>query len=319
MGKATQAIAQELETRGFSVVPGFLTSGDIEGLPDYLAAAPKFADGVINAIPDDLMAAVRGKIEALIPEVAARMGLSICKDQFNYCAIRIHEAHGPAVARLPFNVHRDPKVAPGGVLNWHLDHFSYYLHRDHVNWLICYMPVFKPSAELANLAIVPSDTLESCDPALAAKVRGRGAMRFRRVEADTLGWFAMRFPGQHAEVGDWFAIDDFDDSTMGWKIDADLERCKVVPKLEELDLLVMRADVIHRTSDAGSDRISIRCDGIPVGAHKIQTLPGLLKVTAGLAFVGRKRRYNLRHWVASEWEKRLLQARTRLRVGPASH
>jgi hypothetical protein len=166
------------------------------------------------------------------------------------------------------------------------------------------MPVIKPSRELANLAVVPADVLERCDPDLAHRIRGRGAMRFRCVEADTADWFALRFPDERIQVGDWFAIDDFSDSTMGWKINADLEQCKVVPQLDELDLLIMRADVIHRTSDAGSDRISIRCDGMPRHARRIESLPGLIKLTASLPFVGRKRRYNLKNWAKDQWRKR---------------
>lgn len=305
MGKTKPVIAHELETHGFSVIPGFLSDDDLdERLLAFLARAPKFADGVINEIPDARMSQIRTKIEALVPEIAGMMGLAIRKDRFSYCAIRIQEARGDAMLRRPFDVHRDPKVAPGGVLNWHLDHFSYYLHGDHRNWLICYMPVVKPSPDLANLAIIPADVLESRDPDLARRIRGRGAMRFRRVEPDTAEWFAMRFPGQHVDAGDWFAIDDFDDSTMGWKIDIDLEQCKVVPRLQVHDLLIMRADVIHRTNDAGSDRISIRCDGMPLHSRAIDSLPGLVRLTASLPFIGRKRRYNLRNWVGNEWKKR---------------
>lgn len=310
MEKTTQATARELLTHGFSVVPGFLSTEDVtENLLAFLAEAPKFADGVINGIANEQMSGIRRKIEAFLPDIADTLGLSICKDRFNYCAIRIQQAHGEPTLRKPFDPHRDPKVAPGGVLNWHLDHFSYYLYNDHRNWLICYMPVMKPSADLANLAIVPSDVLEAKDPELSRRTQGRGAMRFRRVEPDTIEWFEMRFPRESIAVGDWFAIDDFDDSTMGWKINVDLEECKVVPKLNVHDLLIMRADVIHRTNDAGTDRISIRCDGMPSHAREIDTTTGLIKLTASLPFVGKKRRYNLRNWVRSEWQKRLRRSR----------
>lgn len=306
MEKNEQTIAHELSTQGFSVVRKFLSDDDAgDELLAFLATAPKFADGVINAIPGGLMSGIRRKVETLVPQVANRTGLSICRDRFNYCAIRIQQAKGEPTLRKPFNVHRDPKVAPGGALNWHLDHFSYYLYGDHRNWLICYMPVVKPSADLTNLAIIPTDMLESYDPALSRRIRGRGAMRFRCVESDTAEWFEMRFPGQQIEVGDWFAIDDFDDSTMGWKININLEQSKVVPRLAAHDLLIMRADVIHRTNDACDDRISIRCDAMPLHARRLDTLPGLLRLTASLPFTGRKRRYNLRNWVKDEWKKRL--------------
>jgi len=179
------------------------------------------------------------------------------------------------------------------------------VHVDHKNWLICYMPVVKPSKELTNLAIIPTHVVKALDPALQRSIEGRGAMRFRCVEADTIDWFKMRFPGQELNVGDWFAIDDYDDSTMGWKIDIDLEKEKVVPDLATHDLLIMRADVIHRTNDAGSDRISIRCDAVPFHAPKLDTWLGLLGLTLRFPFLGEKRRYNLSNWLRKEWAKRL--------------
>ena len=298
-------IASELATQGYSIVRSFLSGSDTPpALIAYLESAQKFHDGVINEIPGPEMAGVQGKIRGLIPDVARALGLEIDPDAYGYSAIRIQRAEGPPTLRTPFDVHRDPKIAPGGVLNWHLDHFSYYLHRDHANWLICYMPVAKPSRQLANLAIIPYDVLAAHDPALHARIHGRGAMRFRCVEEDTFGWFSLRFPGQAIDVGDWFAIDDDDDGTMGWKIDLDLERHKVVPELEEGDLLIMRADVIHRTNDAGSDRISIRCDAQPAGAAKLETRLGLLGLTLRYPFMGAKRRYNLRKWLADGWATR---------------
>jgi hypothetical protein len=302
----TASVARELDHQGYAVIRGFLSNDDVS--PDllrFLEGAEKFTDGVIGDIPSVEMLKVKKKIEAFIPGVAERMGLSISKERYGYCSIRIKEARGEPVLRKPFDPHRDPKVAPGGVLNWHLDHFSYYVHVDHKNWLICYMPVMKPSKELTNLAIIPTHVVKSLDPALQRGIEGRGAMRFRCVEPDTIEWFKMRFPGQEIVVGDWFAIDDYDDSTMGWKIGIDLEKEKVVPKLETHDLLIMRADVIHRTNDAGSDRISIRCDAVPFLAPRLDTWLGLLGLTLRFLFAGEKRRYNLRNWLRKEWAKRL--------------
>ena len=247
------------------------------------------------------MASIQKKIGALIPGVAQELGLAISPDLYGYCAIRIRRTEDPPTLRIPFNVHQDPKIAPGGVLNWHLDHFSYYLHRDHINWLICYMPVVKPSRKLANLAIIPQNVVEALDPELQRRIRGRGAVRFRRVDSDTVDWFKLRFPDQVITIGDWYAIDDYDDSTMGWKINFDLEQHKVVPELNERDLLIMRADVIHRTNDAGSDRISLRCDALPLHAARVNTRLGLLNLTLRYPFMGAKRRYNLKKWLKHAW------------------
>jgi len=298
------AIARELATQGYSIVRGFLSDTDISpAFIAHLESANKFFDGVINDIPGPEMASIQKKIGALIPDVARELGITISPGLYGYSAIRIQHAEGPPALRKPFNVHQDPKIAPGGVLNWHLDHFSYYLHRDHTNWLICYMPVVKSSRKLANLAIVPKNVVEALDPELQERIQGRGAMRFRCVEEDTVEWFKLRFPEQAIQIGDWFVIDDFEDSTMGWKINFDLEQHKVVPELDEKDLLIMRADIIHRTNDAGIDRISIRCDALPVQAAKLSTRLGLLNLTLRYPFMGAKRRYNLKKWLKQAWRR----------------
>jgi hypothetical protein len=163
----------------------------------------------------------------------------------------------------------------------------------------------KPHKKLANLAIVPRDVVELQDPNLHQKITGRGAMRFRCVEVDTFEWFQARFPEFAIQVGDWFAIDDYDDSSMGFKLQMDLEAHKVVPELEPFDLLIMQADLIHRTNDAESDRISVRCDTIPVKSAYLGTWIGLIFLTSQYPFMGSKRKYNLKKWIAREWRLRL--------------
>lgn len=302
----TKEVAHDLEHQGYSVVRDFLSDTDIpDTLLNFLAGAEKFSDGVIKDIPPAEMRNIQMKIESAIPSIADLMGLSINKNRYVYCAIRIEEAHGAPLLRQPFDMHRDPKVAPGGVLNWHLDHFSYYQYRDHKNWLICYLPVIKPRPNAANVAIVPSNVIQTLDPDLHRRIQGRGAMRFRCVEADTMEWFKLRFGNQNVLIGDWYAVDDDNDSTMGWKINIDLEEEKVVPELNTRDLLIMRADVIHRTNDAECSRISVRCDAMPLNAHKLDTFSGLFGMTVRYPFMGRKRRYNLKNWLKWEWSKRL--------------
>ena len=299
-------IADKISQQGFAVVKDFLAQTDIHPrLIQTLSSAVKFSDGVIKSIPSEQMSSIRQRIEDIIPGLAKVLKLTIALSRFGYCAIRIDQSSFAPVLRKPFNFHQDPKVAPGGVLNWHLDHYSYYLNRDHTNWLICYMPIFKPSRHLANLAILPKDVVKQHDPHLHQQIEGRGAMRFRCAEADTLEWFEARFTGQTIKIGDWFAIDDYDDASPGFKLNIDLEAHKVVPELEVGDLLIMRADVIHRTNDAGSDRISVRCDAIPLNAPRLDTWRGLVWLSLQYPFMGSKRKYNVGKWLRNEWAQRL--------------
>lgn len=299
-------IESDLGIYGFSIVKYFLPETQLNtDLIFFIHNSPKFSDGVINNIPLNLMSNVNALCKNLITSLIDKLLLKISTNRFSYCAIRIEKSISISYIKKPFNYHQDPKVVPGGVLNWHLDHYSYYLHQDHTNWLICYIPIFKPSKHLTNLAIVPTDVIKQHDPHLHQKIQGRGAMRFRCVETDTLEWFEMRFPGQSIKVGDWFAIDDYDDSSPGFKLQMDLEVHKVVPQLEVGDLLIMRADVIHRTHDAGTDRISVRCDAIPLNAARLDTWRGLLWLSLQYPFMGAKRRYNIGKWLRHEWSNRL--------------
>ena len=305
----TKEIADDLRHQGYAVVRDFLSAKDVpDSLVTHLAGAEKFHDGVITDIPPEKMLQISSRIENTIPAVAQMMGLLIDPSRFGYCAIRVKESHGSPTLRTPFDKNRDPKTSPGGGLNWHLDHFSFYLYGDHKNWLICYLPVFKPMPHAANLAILPDHVVKQFDPDLHRRIQGRGAMRFRCVEADTMAWFQLRFPDEELSIGDWFAIDDLDDSTPGWKIKVDLEQQKVVPQLNTHDLLIMRADVIHRTHDAGCDRISVRCDALPANLPQLSTWRGLIGVTLRYPFMGKKRQYNIGIWLRKQWRQRLKRA-----------
>jgi hypothetical protein len=219
-----QSLKSHIYSNGFLNIKNFFLDTDIQpDLLHLLFTAEKFSDGVITSIPQPYMAAISQRVKSIIPDLAKALDLKIALNRFAYCAIRIDESTSDPQLKKPFNYHQDPKVAPGGVLNWHIDHYSYYLHQDHTNWLICYIPIFKPSKELANLAIVPTDVVKQHDPYLHQQIQGRGAMRFRCAEADTMDWFEMRFPGQSIKVGDWFAIDDYNDASPVLKLNLDLE------------------------------------------------------------------------------------------------
>ena len=103
--------------------------------------APKFKDGVISGVPGNFMTIIQSKLGSFLPSLAQIIGLQIDPHSYSYSAIRLNQAQGEPTLRTPFDYHRDPKIAPGGVLNWHVDHFSYYLGGDHANYLICYLPV----------------------------------------------------------------------------------------------------------------------------------------------------------------------------------
>ncbi len=296
----TENCAQAIEEQGFAVIRKLVDAATFSPeFIEYLNATPKIFDGTIGAFDSPVIDTISSKLQEYLIPIASTLGLAVSTQHFGVCAIRIKKDMAPPRLQRPFSLHKDPKIAPGGALNWHLDHYSYFIHKDHTNWLICYLPVLKPERSISNVSIIPTNVLRERDPYTHEAIKGRGAMRFRKVEVDTLEWFEHRFqshPGPR--IGSWWAVDDYDDSSMGWELRLDLEECKQTPQLDVGDLLIMRADVIHRTEDSLSDRIAIRCDAIPPHA----ALPAAeiaKRLQSEINEMGTKRRYSVLRWLSA--------------------
>jgi hypothetical protein len=290
-------ISRNIDKKGFFVIKNFLDNSDIDkNFINYLNKKKKFVDGVIHGLDDKFYKNINKKIKKISKGLQNR-DLYISDNKFCYASIKINKTtNSKAKLIKPFNIFKDPKVSPGGVLNWHIDHFTYYFHNDHKNYLICYMPILKSNAKYSNVAIVPYDVLKKDDFNTFKKIKERGAVRFRKVEKDTKLWFEMRFKEQ-VTIGDWYALDDYNDFTQGWKMSIDLEKKKVVPQLNLYDLLIMKADVIHKTNDAKIDRIAIRCDILPKYSFYEQSFVGFLSICLKYFFQTKKTQYNLRRYI----------------------
>ncbi len=291
------AISNILDKKGYFVIKNFVEDQDIDkNFLTYLKQKKKFVDGVIHGIDDQYYAKINQKIKEISKKLKNR-NLDISTSKFCYACIRIkkQKSKKPKLVK-PFNIYKDPKILPGGVLNWHIDHYTYYFHNDHKNYLICYMPILKSDLKYSNVAIIPYDKLKKNDIYTFKKIKDRGAVRFRKVEKETKPWFDLRFK-QQTKIDDWYALDDYEDHTQGWKMNTNLEKIKVVPKLNLNDLLIMKADVIHKTNDAKIDRIAIRCDILPKNSFYEQTLMGFIIICLKYFFQTKKVRYNLKRYV----------------------
>lgn len=292
-----ELIKKNLNKKGFFIVKNFLSSSDLDKkFTNYLYKKEKFVDGVIHGLNTKFYININKKIKK-ISQGLNNKDLNISSNKFCYASIRIKKTTNPKVKLIkPFNTYKDPKVSPGGVLNWHIDHFTYYFHNDHKNYLICYMPILKSDPKYSNVAIVPYDVLKKEDINTFKKIKDRGAVRFRKVEKDTKPWFDLRF-NQLTKINDWYALDDYEDNTQGWKMKIDLEKKKIVPKLNLNDLLIMKADVIHKTNDAKIDRIAIRCDILPKNSFYEQSFMGFFIICLKYFFQTKKAQYNLKRYI----------------------
>ena len=290
-------INQNLDKKGYFIIRNFLKKSDISiSFLSHLKKKKLFVDGVIHGINNQYYNTINKKVKKIAKKLNNN-DLNISDNKFCYACIRIkkQKKEKPKLIK-PFNVYKDPKILPGGVLNWHIDHFTYYFHNDHKNYLICYIPIFKSDPKKSNVAIIPYDALKRKDINTFKKIKDRGAVRFRKVEKDTKPWFDMRFK-KETKINDWYALDDYNDHTQGWKMNADLEKIKIVPKLNLYDLLIMKADVIHKTNDAKIDRIAIRCDILPKNSFYEQSLLGFFIICLKYFFQTKKVRYNLKRYI----------------------
>lgn len=280
----------ELALRGYSVVRDFLPlSGLSPTLVQQLWSTNRDRSGVITDIPERLKAYLvpfANQLFNSLNPLDLRLGNSI-----DYSAIKVTEADSQRYIRPVRNIHQDVSFFLNGALDWHLDHYSFYRYRDHFNYLICYIPILKPSSSSSNLDLIPYDHLLDADFLTYKRTIGRGAMRLRKVEDFNLEWFTARFPSQNINVNEWFAIDDYFDHCDGWPLDFDPDSISVSPHLYAGDLLIMRADLFHKTGFVGTDRLSIRFDFTPKPKFLYSSLPQFFRQKLDNIFLTNKAKY----------------------------
>ena len=125
-------------------------------------------------------------------------------------------------------------AAPFSQYGWHQD-FDF-LVQDLVNYLNLYIPIIKPSVEKTNLRLLPYDALKS-----------RSKDAFRQLKSGE---------GRTLEPnGTTTLVHDIGSGTR-FELALDIEEIAVTPTLAAGDLLMVRGDIVHRTQDAETPRVS---------------------------------------------------------------
>jgi hypothetical protein len=208
---------EELQTRGFVVMPSFLEPAAVRALADAYQAQASSDNSNYQAKP-------------IPPAVLAGIG-----DRFDWIERQVSQHTDIKIAaKTKHGIYFDTaKIS----FRWHQDHESYFIFQNHYNYLNCYMPVIKPVRDKSNVSIVPMDAIERRSPKLFDRIRGKGAAgflpfkRFTVVTDENNGGFHGVLPYDLNEIGE-------------------------TPQLAPGDLLLMRGDMIHKTQDTDTKRVS---------------------------------------------------------------
>ncbi len=204
---------KDLETKGYLVIPGFLSDAEIAGFRSDFDRQPR-AGGYNHSaasVGDDFKARIDGML---------------------------------ATVRTSTNLHVDLQwgaiyFATGKGINfpWHQDHEAYFTFQNYYDYLNFYIPVVKPVREKSNLMIVPFDAMKRECPTTYETLVGHGSSRFVRLGSRRLVFC--------------------DDRGTVHVMPVDPERLAVTPQLGAGDLLLLRGDIVHRTQDTDTDRVSL--------------------------------------------------------------
>jgi hypothetical protein len=123
--------------------------------------------------------------------------------------------------------------------HWHQDQVSYYTCQNHHDYLNFYIPIIKPVKEKSNISILPFDTLKQIDHICYEKIIHKGAVDYKTKNGKT-----------HVYENDQFG-------KIIHTLNIDINEYAISPNLNAGDLLLMRGDIIHRTQDAETNRLAI--------------------------------------------------------------
>ncbi|MBC7975044.1 MAG: phytanoyl-CoA dioxygenase family protein [Myxococcales bacterium] len=230
---------KDLDARGYVVVPGFLNAAELDGFRADYEAADRAASAH-NAGPDaatrtadaidvpykvrHVTPAARAAIEAKLNAVAATVSAQT--------AVQVNSHAGGPFGNIYFTTGGDRG------LSWHQDSVSYYAYQNHHDYVNFYMPIVKPERARSNLSVIPFDALAARSPALASRVRGKGATRFVAKDGQTV-------------------VHDNDGGGKHGTLPYLLDEIAATPELDAGDLLLLRGDMIHRTQDTSTRRIAV--------------------------------------------------------------
>ena len=210
---------KDLDTKGFVVIPGFLSESEVQELRLDFEHQPLNAHNrnySITRASDQATVRLRRRVEAVLPLVNSQTKLHVDSPQ--------------STSYFATGEKRGIKFG------WHQDHESFYMLQNSYDYLNFYIPIVKSRRDKSNLSLVPFDVLERESPRTFGKLVRHGATRFMRIGP--------------------MKVAICDDSGTLHIMPRCLDQMAYTPKLAAGDLLLLRGDVIHRTQDADTERVA---------------------------------------------------------------
>jgi len=213
---------ENFESSGYVVIKNFLDQQEIQMLlDDYSNYCSQ--NTMVKNYPAAYCSA--GPLDKIKPKIK-----NVCKIITDQTAITVDTV-------IPKNLYFDTKWFNAG---WHQDHESWFLFQDNLNHLNFHLVLHKENSDQSGLGLIPLNTLAQHTSGLEHSV-SKGAMRFYSHDDYTEAWD--------------------DELDIHFKIPVGLNNIAVYPEIDPGDLLLFRGDVIHRTQDSNTKRISlsVRC------------------------------------------------------------
>jgi hypothetical protein len=210
----------EIQTKGFVVVPSFLSPGECEELvAEFRGVANDPTGRNPNYNLRSLRAETRKRLKPRILAVAAQV--AACT------TTKVDVVRGSNYYASELGIK----------FPWHNDHDSYFFSQDFINYLNYWIPIQKPDKQRSGICLAPFDALTERFPELATWASGNGSIVARQRKDRTIFYDSDRLES--------FEIPGF------------LDEVAATPEVAAGDLIVMRGDLLHRTQDLDTDRIAI--------------------------------------------------------------
>lgn len=215
-----------LETKGFLVIPSFLSHYEVSDLLETYNKLKETSVSsnknfpILHSQPND---SIKTKIRSLLNDIVQNSNIKVdlLIDGITYIDIS-----------LPENL--------SVFKYWHQDHDLYYQCQDLYNFVHCWIPIKKPQLDQFNLSLIPQDILSSYIPEIYQdSILGKGQFTFYPFGTKT--------------------IVEHHDSHKKFLIDVNIDTIQETPYVNAGDLVLYRGDVIHKTQSSNGvpDRISI--------------------------------------------------------------